>query len=161
MGLSYLAFGVRDLAPIAVSIAAGTLTIPVAAWLAANVRSRSRRGRRRIRGALRAAHRILADGPHRRIVPPLLARRHRDGPALPGATQSCRAVALGVAVGVAQLFKYNGWFTGAIVLMTAIAWLRLPPGGVARRRTTAAIWGWGVVAALDRRTGVLALVLVC
>lgn len=33
VGLSYLVFGVRDLAAILVSTIAGTLTIPVAAWL--------------------------------------------------------------------------------------------------------------------------------
>ena len=33
-----------------------------------------------------------------------------------------RAAALGLAVGVAQLFKYNGWIAGVLVALGAVAW---------------------------------------
>ena len=38
-----------------------------------------------------------------------------------------RAVSLGLAVGLAQLFKYNGWISGAIVVATAVIWLLFHP----------------------------------
>ena len=58
-----------------------------------------------------------------------------------------RAVLLGVAVGAAQLFKYNGWLAGATVVLSAAFWLVLHPG---QRRSgmAAATWGWGLLAAL-------------
>jgi hypothetical protein len=58
-----------------------------------------------------------------------------------------RAVALGVAVGIAQLFKYNGWIAGAIVPISAVAWLVFHPAE-RKSRTSLAIWGWGLVAAI-------------
>jgi hypothetical protein len=58
-----------------------------------------------------------------------------------------RAVALGLAVGLAQLFKYNGWLAGAIVVASVVAWLLIHPREW-RSRSTAATWGWGVVAAI-------------
>ena len=55
-----------------------------------------------------------------------------------------RALVFGVAVGVAQLFKYNGWLAGAAIAGTVALWTAI------RRdeRRGMALWGWGVVAAL-------------
>ena len=87
VGLSYLVFGVRDLAAILVSIAAGILTIPVAAWL-------SRRTFGPGAGAVAAAFTALS-GPHiafsrmaldRCVISPRLAGRDRHGPAICRAT---------------------------------------------------------------------------
>ena len=61
-----------------------------------------------------------------------------------------RAVTLGLAVGVAQLIKYNGWLIGAVVAVTAL----LGPAVSAQDRTRSRllrIFGWGTVAAADRR----------
>ena len=46
----------------------------------------------------------------------------------PGAV---RAVLLGLAVGAAQLFKYNGWLAGVIVVLSAAVWLVVHPARVA------------------------------
>jgi dolichyl-phosphate-mannose-protein mannosyltransferase len=147
VGLSYLVFGMRDLAAIAVSIAAGTLTIPVAAWL-------SRRTFGPGAGAVAAAFTALS-GPHIAfsrmaltdasfllcwLVAIGMGQRFVEQP------NPLRAVALGLAVGLAQLFKYNGWLTGAIVLASVVVWLLFHPREW-RTRSTAATWGWGVVAA--------------
>jgi dolichyl-phosphate-mannose-protein mannosyltransferase len=148
VGLSYLVFGLRDLSPIVMSIAAGTLTIPVAAWL-------SRRTFGPGAGGVAAAFTALS-GPHIAfsrmaltdasfllfwLVAIGMGQRFVERPN-PG-----RAVALGLAVGLAQLFKYNGWLTGAIVLATVVVWLLFHPREL-RTRSTAATWGWGAVAAL-------------
>src|SRR5262249_41274871 len=57
-----------------------------------------------------------------------------------------RAGVLGLAVGAAQLFKYNGWLAGAAVMLAAAIW---PIFHRAQSRSAlAATWGWGLVAAL-------------
>jgi hypothetical protein len=63
-----------------------------------------------------------------------------------------RAISLGLGVGVAQLFKYNGWISGVIVAASAVTWMIFHPEQW-RARSALAIWGWGLVAA-----GVAALV---
>jgi dolichyl-phosphate-mannose-protein mannosyltransferase len=148
VGLSYLVFGVQDIAAILVSIAAGTLTIPVAAWL-------SRRTFGPGAGGVAAAFTALS-GPHIAfsrmaltdasfllfwLVAIAMGQRFVERP------NPLRAIALGFAVGLAQLFKYNGWVVGAIVLATAVFWLLSHPREW-RTSSTAATWGWGVVAAI-------------
>ena len=114
VGLSYGLFGVSDYAAIVVAIVAGIATIPVAGWLGRRtLRTRGRGRGGGVRGALDGACRVLAEGAHRRAVPARLARR-ASGPGArflerPGFV---RALVLGVAVGVAQNFKYNGWLAG-------------------------------------------------
>jgi dolichyl-phosphate-mannose-protein mannosyltransferase len=148
IGLSYLVFGVKDVAAILVSITAGTLTIPMAAWLA-------RRTFGPGAGGVAAAFAALA-GPHIAfsrmaltdasflffwLVAIGMGQRFLERPT------PLRAVAMGLAVGLAQLFKYNGWITGAIVVASAAAWLVSHPAEW-RTKTTAATWGWGVLAAV-------------
>src|SRR5262249_47040825 len=57
-----------------------------------------------------------------------------------------RGLSLGVAVGLAQLFKYNGWIVALILAASAGLWLLVP--GEPRARSGLAICGWGLAAAL-------------
>ncbi len=145
VGLAFGVLGRGDFAAILVSILAGTLMIPVVGWLGLRTFGRGA-------GAASAAFCALS-GPHIAFsrmaltdVSFLLAWLVAIGQGQrflekPGPS---RAVALGAAVGVAQLFKYNGWIAGAVVAVYAVlvtlrhlreqsAWLRL--------------WGWGLLAA--------------
>jgi 4-amino-4-deoxy-L-arabinose transferase-like glycosyltransferase len=148
VGLSYLALGVSDGAAILVSIGCGSLTIPVAAWLAH--RTFGCRA-----GAATAAFAALS-GPHVAFSRMALTdvsfllfwlaaigqgQRFLERP------KPARALVLGLAVGAAQLFKYNGWIAGLIVASSAAAWLLLHTAEW-RARTSAAIWGWGLAAAV-------------
>ena len=148
VGLSYLVFGVNDLAAILVSIGAGTLTIPVAAWL-------SRRTFGPGAGGAAAAFTALS-GPHIAFSRMALTdasfllcwlaaigmgQRFLERP------NPARAVSLGLAVGLSQLFKYNGWIAGAIVVCTAVVWL-LFHRDEWRTRPMAATWGCGLFAAV-------------
>jgi hypothetical protein len=147
-GIFYLQMGVSDFPPILVSIIAGTLTIPAAAWVA-------RRTFGSGAGAVAAAFAALS-GSHVAFSRMALTdasfllfwlvaigqgQRFLERPNAP------RAVSLGLAVGVVQLFKYNGWISGAIVAASAALWLIAP---LRERRYSAvyATWGWGLVAAL-------------
>ena len=145
-GLAYWLLGRSDGAMIAVSQAAGTATIPVVAWL----------GRKAFGpGAGFAAATFCAfSGPHVAfsrmaltdasfLLAWLLAIGvgmrflERPGPV--------RAIVMGLAVGLAQQFKYNGWIAGGIVILTALlAAFRRPddrkPGAIART------FGWGILA---------------
>ena len=121
VGLAYTGFGVSDLAAIAVSLLAGIATIPVVGWL----------GRRTFgpgSGAVAAAFAAIS-GPHAAFsrmaltdAPMLLAwllaiglgARFLERPTIG------RSIALGLAVGLAQNLKYNGWLSGAIVGLAAI-----------------------------------------
>ena len=69
------------------------------------------------------------------------------GPAIPRAAQSVRAVLLGLAVGISQLFKYNGWTSGVIVALSSAVWL-FSIVASASRSDGCATWGWGLFAAI-------------
>ncbi len=143
IGLAYACFGVSDFAAILVSIAAGTLTIPVTAWLARRTFGAGAGGAAAALAALSGPHVafsrmalvdvafvlcwLVALGCGQRFL-------ERPGPAC--------ATTLGLAVGLSQLFKYNGWTSGAIVALAAALRLLLPEG----RRRAGAIWGWGFLA---------------
>lgn len=148
VGLAYGAFGVGDITAILVSIVAGTLTIPVAGWLACRTFGPGA-------GAAASAFAALS-GPHVAfsrmaltdasfllawLIAIGLGQRflERPGPA--------RAAAMGIGVGVAQLFKYNGWLAGAVVALSAAAWT-LSRAEDRRPRRQAELWGWGLFAAL-------------
>ncbi len=148
IGLMYAIFGPSDAAAIAVSQVAGTLTIPVVAWLA-----------RRTFGpgtGLAAATLVALSGPHiafsRMAMTDasfLLAWLVALGAGMrflerPGPR---RALPFGLAVGLAQQFKYNGWLAGGIVIVAAaLAAIARPedrrPGWLLRT------FGWGGIAAL-------------
>jgi len=144
VGLAYLiAMEPSDGAAIAVAEACGIATIPVVAWL----------GRRTFGPGAGAAAAALAalSGPHVAFsrmaltdAPFLLAwliamglgQRFLERPGVR------RALAFGLAVGVAQNFKYSGWIAGVIVAAAAV--LGLSSG---RRDVTRAL-AFGVMAAI-------------
>jgi dolichyl-phosphate-mannose-protein mannosyltransferase len=146
VGLSYLLFGIGDLAAIFVSQFLGVLTIPVVGWI----------GRRTFGPGAGAAAAALAavSGPH--IVFSRMALT--DASALLGWLLAIvaggaflerpgwiRALSLGTAVGIAQNLKYNGALTGLIVAIAAVVGLVLGPEE--RRRSLRAL-GFGGLAAL-------------
>jgi dolichyl-phosphate-mannose-protein mannosyltransferase len=148
VGLLYLIVGVSDVAAVLISIICGTLTIPAVGWVARRTFGRGAGGA--------AAALITFSGPHIAFSRMALVdvsfllfwviaigqgQRFLERPKL------ARAVALGIAVGIAQLFKYSGWVSGVIIPLTAGSWLLSHPSE-ARSRTTIATWGWGIVAAL-------------
>ncbi len=147
-GIFYAIFGVSDTAAIAVSLLAGTATIPVLAWLA-----------RRTFGpgaGFASAVLVALSGPHIAFsrmaltdVSFLLAWLAAIGAGIrflerPGAG---RAIAMGAAVGLAQQFKYNGWLSGGIVILAAIFGALARPEGRTRREL-ARVFGWGALGAL-------------
>ncbi len=144
----FLTGGPSDVSALAVSVIAGTLTIPVVAWL----------GRRTFgpgAGWTSAAFATFS-GPHLAfsrmgltdatfLLAWLLAiglgGRFAEQP------RAGRAIAFGLAVGLAQLLKYNGWLAGVVVV--AGASLHAVRLGDDRRR----FFSWGTLA-----VGVAALV---
>ncbi len=148
VGLSYIGLGVADLSAILVSVAFGTLTIPAAAWLARRSFGRGAGAAAAAFAALSGSHiafsrMALADASFLLfwLLAIGLGQRFLERP------NPTRAVALGLAVGVAQLFKYNGWLSGVIVASTAALWFPIYPGP-GRWRGAAATWGWGCAAVL-------------
>ncbi len=148
VGLAYGLFGVSDVSAILVSIAAGTLTIPIVGWLGYRTFGRGA-------GAAASAFAALS-GPHIAFSRMALTdcsfllfwllaigqgQRFLEKPGI------ARAVALGLAVGVAQLFKYNGWIAGVVVALSAALWAIVRPEDRAVKRQRA-VWGWGLLAAM-------------
>jgi dolichyl-phosphate-mannose-protein mannosyltransferase len=148
VGLFYLLFGVSDTSAILVSIICGTATVPVVAWL-------SHRTFGRGAGAAAAA---LAAGSGAHVsfsrmaltdVSFVLAflivlgqgQRFLERPNL------ARAVVLGLSVGAAQLFKYNGWISGMIVA-AATALIQLANPNARATKTRSATWCCGLCAIL-------------
>jgi 4-amino-4-deoxy-L-arabinose transferase-like glycosyltransferase len=146
VGLSYLCLGPSDLSAILVSIFWGAATIPVSGWLAGRTFGRGA-------GAAAAALAALA-GPHVAFSRMALSdasflffwlialgqgQRFLERPGW------LRALALGVSVALAQLFKYNGWISGLIVALCAGLGEFAPAAQHPKRRFS--IWGWGLAAA--------------
>jgi dolichyl-phosphate-mannose-protein mannosyltransferase len=146
-GLAYVVLGRSDGAMIAVSQLAGTATIPVVARLT-----------RRTFGpgaGFAAATFCAFSGPHiafsRMALTDasfLLAWLLAIGAGMrflerPGAI---RGFVLGVAVGLAQQFKYNGWLAGGIVIGSAIWGILVRPE---ERKASSILrtFGWGGMAA--------------
>lgn len=147
VGLGYRFFGPSDLAAIAVSIVAGIAAVPVVYALgrktfgpyfgvaAAGFAAASMPHITFSRMALTDATFVLAW-----LVAMLAGGGFLEKPG------PLRAVALGLAVGAAQLVKYNGWLAGAIVAATACL------GPIASRDERsrgrlAKVFGWGALAA--------------
>jgi hypothetical protein len=148
VGLAYWCWGVGDVSAILVSILAGTMTIPAAGWLACRTFGRGAGAAASALAALSGAHlafsrMALTDASFLLCWILAIAQGQRllERPNLP------RAVLLGLAVGMAQLFKYNGGLAGILVALTAALGMIVPWGTPATRRPVA-IWGWGLVAVL-------------
>ena len=125
IGLAYLiAMDPSDGAAIGVATVCGILTIPVVGWL----------GRRTFGSGAGAASAAFAaiSGPHvvfsrmaltdapfllTWLIALGLGQRFLERPGV------LRALAFGVAVGVAQNFKYSGWIAGVVVALAALTGL--------------------------------------
>ncbi len=148
IGLFNLLLGVSDLAAILVSVVAGTLTIPVAAWLA-------RRTFGPGSGASTAALVALSgfDVAFSRmaltdacfglfwLVGLITCQRFLEKPG------ALSALAMGLATGAAQLIKYNGWLIGGLVILAAILGCGLDARERVRSRLLN-VWGFGLLAGL-------------
>jgi 4-amino-4-deoxy-L-arabinose transferase-like glycosyltransferase len=148
VGLSYAFFGVSDLAAILVSVLAGTLTIPATAWLAWRTFGAGAGACAAALVALSGFHiafsrMALTDASFLLfwVLGLICGQRFLERPGL------LTAVALGSSVGLAQLFKYNGWVIGAIVVLTAGLGSIFDPRDRTRSNLMA-IWGLGLLAAL-------------
>ena len=147
IGLAYKILGPSDVAAILVSVTTGALAVPASAWLARRTFGPGAGAAAAALTALSGFHvafsrMALTDASFLLcwLVGLIVAQRFLERP---GAT---RGAALGIAVGVAQLFKYSGWTLGAVVPLTAIAIAVSDPA----RRGTAyqkRVWGFGVLAA--------------
>jgi len=148
VGLSYSILGAGDVSAILVSIAAGALTIPAAAWLAHRTFGAGAGPPAAALAALSGFHvafsrMALTDASFLLcwLVGLLVAQRFLERPT------AGSGIALGVVVGVAQLFKYSGWTLGAAVILGLLA----VAIGDASRRTSAyqsRAWGYGLLGAI-------------
>ncbi len=148
IGLFYLVFGPSDAAAILVSIIAGTLAVPVSAWLARRTFGPGAGATASALAALSGFHvafsrMALTDATFTLawLLGLIAAQRFLEKP------NPATAVLLGLATGLAQLVKYSGWTVGIAVMLTAAAITILDPS----RRTTAdqrRVWGWGLLAAV-------------
>jgi len=148
VGIAYLGLGVSDLAAILVSILAGILTIPAAAWLA-----------RRTFGAgagAAAAALVAFSGFH--VAFSRVALTDASfllcwilglvcGQCFLERPRISSAIALGLSVGLSQWFKYNGWLLGIFVVLAACLGI-LVDSKERHRPRIQAVWGFGLLAAL-------------
>jgi dolichyl-phosphate-mannose-protein mannosyltransferase len=147
IGLADWLFGASDFAAILVSIMAGVATIPLVGWL----------GRRWFGAGFGGVAATFAafSGPD--IVFSRMALTDSTLLLLwvAGIAAGCafldrpgpgRAALLGLAVGAAQLTKYNGWLIGAVVAVAVLAGLAFVPSERSRQRLTRTV-GWGLLAA--------------
>jgi len=121
IGLAYVILGVGDLAALSVTIVAGSLTVPCVAWVARRTFGPGAGAASAAFVAGSMAHvafsrKALTDAPYLLVwvVCLGLGGRFLERPRLG------RAVALGVAAGVAQNFKYNGGMLLAVVALTSV-----------------------------------------
>jgi len=122
VGMGYRVFGLSDLVAIAVSIGAGAATIPIVAWIGRSLLGPAGGVVASVFAALSGHHIIFSRMALTDVlfllawlVGVAVSIRFLDRPSLG------RAVGIGLAVGMAQLVKYNGWLVGAIVIVAASA----------------------------------------
>jgi 4-amino-4-deoxy-L-arabinose transferase-like glycosyltransferase len=148
VGLSYSVFGVSDSPAIFVAIVCGTLTIPVAAWVAGRTFGRAAAVSAAVFAAASLAHiafsrKALTDAPFLLVWVASLAFgvRFLERPT------PLRAIVMGLMVGLAQNTKYNGWMSGAVTLLAAFAGIAF----CAEQRRTATLartLGYGLLGAV-------------
>ncbi|GAC1447626.1 MAG: hypothetical protein NVSMB9_30010 [Isosphaeraceae bacterium] len=148
IGVSYLLFGVADSSALLVSTVFGVLTVPVVAWVSRRTFGPGAGCATAAFATFSTAHiafsrKALTDVPF--LVFWLLALglggRFLEKPRV------ARAIALGVAIGIAQNFKYNGYLTGAIVGLAALRGI-FTRRGDRWRNSFVATFGLGLVALL-------------
>lgn len=147
IGLAYAVLGVSDVAAVLVAIACGVAMIPVAAWLGRRTFGPGAGAAAAGFAALSLAHvafsrKALTDAPFLLtwFVAIGTAGRFLDRPGF------LRALGLGLAVGVVQNVKYNGWVAGVVTIIAALGGLLGDP----EARRPAAVtrtFGWGLFAA--------------
>ncbi|WP_422926945.1 ArnT family glycosyltransferase [Singulisphaera sp. PoT] len=120
VGLNYLVLGAGDGAAILASTFAGIATIPLVFWLARRTFVSGAGISAAVLATLSMAHiafsrKALTDAPFLFVwtLSLTLGGRFLESPRLG------RALVFGIAVGVAQNFKYNGWLTGIIIILAA------------------------------------------
>jgi dolichyl-phosphate-mannose-protein mannosyltransferase len=148
VGLAYFGLGVSDIAAILVSVLMGTLTIPAAAWLARRTFGAGAGAPCAALVAFSGAHvafsrMALTDASFLLCwaIGLICGQRLLERPNLG------RAIGLGLSVGLAQYFKYNGWLIGAIVVLAALIGM-VADANERERSRLRAIWGFGLLAAL-------------
>ncbi|WP_165248665.1 glycosyltransferase family 39 protein [Paludisphaera soli] len=148
VGLAYLLLGPSDVAAILVSVATGTLAVPIAAWLARRTFGPGAGAAAAALVALSGFHvafsrMALTDATFELawLLGLIAGQRFLERP---GAVS---AIGLGAATGLAQLVKYSGWTVGVAVILAVAA---ISAFDASRRngdfQTRA--WGWGSLAAL-------------
>ena len=148
VGLSYVIFGVADFSAILVAIVCGVFTIPTAAWVGRRTFGPGAGAAAAAFAALSLAHiafsrKALTDAPF--LLCWLLA--FGIGGWFLEKPGAWRAVLLGLSVGIAENFKYNGWIAGVIVALAGIFGL-FAAGSNRPRRSVAETFGFGLLAAL-------------
>src|SRR4051794_40580598 len=148
VGLTYLGLGVSDVAAILPSILAGTMTIPAVGWLARRTFGPGAGGPAAAMAALSGFHvafsrMALTDASFLLFWTLALVAGQRFLER-PGAA---RGVWLGLSVGLAQWFKYNGWLAGMAVPLAACLGMAIDAAERERRRILA-VWGFGLLAAV-------------
>jgi 4-amino-4-deoxy-L-arabinose transferase-like glycosyltransferase len=148
IGSAYALFGVSDASALLVAASAGVVTVAVAGWVGRRTFGPGAGAAAAALAALSLAHvafsrKALTDVPFLLtwLVAVGLGGRFLERPGVG------RAVAFGLAVGLAQNFKYNGWVAGGAVVLAAVV------GTVADResRRPAALlrtFGFGTLAAV-------------
>ncbi len=148
IGIAYAVFGLADTSAILIPVLCGIATIPVAGCVA-------RRAWGTGGGVVAAAfaafslfhiafsRKALTDAPFLLtwLTALIAGARFLESPGFR------RAVVMGVSVGLAQHFKYNGWLAGVVVFATAM--LDVARSAESRRsRSLRLTFGWGACAAL-------------
>ena len=121
IGLAYFAFGIADLSAILVATLCGIATIPAVGWLGRRAFGTGAGASASTFAAFAMVHvafsrKALTDAPFLLawVVAMGLGMRFLERPGV------IRALAMGLAVGLAQNLKYNGWLAGAVVAAAAI-----------------------------------------
>jgi len=147
VGLAYKVLGASDLGAIMVSITAGALAIPAAAILARRTFGPGAGAAAAALTALSGSHvafsrMALTDATFLLmwLLGLIVAQRFVERPG------AARGVALGAAVGLAQLVKYSGWTVGAAVPLALIAITVCDPSRKSASYQGRA-WGFGLLAA--------------
>jgi 4-amino-4-deoxy-L-arabinose transferase-like glycosyltransferase len=148
-GLSYLLLGYADLSLIATSLVAGVAAIPLSGWIARRTFGPGAGAAASALAALSGAHvafsrMALTDSLFLAtwLVAIGLGLRFLERPGIG------RAIVLGLAVGLAQNTKYNGWLAGVVIAGAGLLGL-VPRAGAGRRRARRLLVGLGVAAGVS------------